>query len=152
MSVSSSRTTFDLSKWQAAFYKTKTATRMDKMMHRFVGLFRIAFEPRQVVVAIHLLANTPSIQYIVFDGKPSKDVIDRIHAVRDTIQVFSLDKLCEIGRALPLDALDTRRPTADSLVLIMYTSSSTGAPNGVHIAHANLVASVGSMYKLLVPT
>jgi long-chain acyl-CoA synthetase len=69
--------------------------------------------------------------------------------VRDTIQVFSLDKLCQIGRALPLDALDSCRPPADRLVLIMYTSSSTGAPKGVSIMHANLVASVGSMYKLL---
>jgi long-chain acyl-CoA synthetase len=111
-----------------------------------IGLFTNA----ELLPTLHkVLANTPSIQYIVFDGEPSKDIVDRIHAVRDTIQIFSLDKLREIGRALPLDALDARRPTADSLALIMYTSGSTGAPKGVSITHANLVASVGSVYKLL---
>ena len=96
-----------------------------------------------------VLARTPSVKYVVFDGEPSQSVLDKINAVRDSIQVYSLDKLREIGRAESMDAVQARRPKPEDLALIMYTSGSTGAPKGVCITHANLVASVGSVYVLL---
>lgn len=98
---------------------------------------------------LKVLANTPTVKYVIFDGEPGKDIVDKLQAVRETIQVFSLDKLRETGRALPKDSLAARLPKPDSTALIMYTSGSTGAPKGVCITHRNLIASVGAVYVLL---
>lgn len=98
---------------------------------------------------LKVLANTPTVKYVIFDGEPGKDIVDKLQAVRETIQVFSLDKLREIGRDLPKDPLEARLPKPDSTALIMYTSGSTGAPKGVDITHRNLIASVGAVYVLL---
>lgn len=96
-----------------------------------------------------VLGRTPNVKYIVFDGEPSQDIIEKIKAVRDTIQVYSLDKLRELGRAESVETVQSRRPKPEDLALIMYTSGSTGAPKGVCITHANLISSVGSVNVLL---
>lgn len=96
-----------------------------------------------------VLANTPTIKYVIFDGEPGQVAIDNLHAVRESIQVFSLSQLREIGKVLPRDTVESRTPKANDLALIMYTSGSTGAPKGVCITHSNLIASVGSVYMLL---
>ncbi|PPQ69699.1 hypothetical protein CVT24_001199 [Panaeolus cyanescens] len=96
-----------------------------------------------------VLARTPTVKFVVFDGEPTQALVDSLHAVRDTIQVFSLDKIRELGKAVSEDVLEPRRPTKDDTALIMYTSGSTGAPKGVCISHANLVASVASVNVLL---
>ncbi|KDR78211.1 hypothetical protein GALMADRAFT_1307016 [Galerina marginata CBS 339.88] len=96
-----------------------------------------------------VLARTPSVKFVVFDGEPGQATIDSLHAVHESLQVFSLDQLRELGRSQPADILEARRPKPEDLALIMYTSGSTGAPKGVSITHANLVASVGSVYILL---
>ncbi|KAF8900472.1 long-chain-fatty-acid-CoA-ligase [Gymnopilus junonius] len=96
-----------------------------------------------------VLARTPNVKYVVFDGEPGQEILDKIKAVRETIQVYTLDKIRELGRTQSADILQSRRPTPEDMALIMYTSGSTGAPKGVCITHANLVASVGSVYVLL---
>ncbi|CAA7262325.1 unnamed protein product [Cyclocybe aegerita] len=111
-----------------------------------VGLFTNA----ELLPVLHrVLANTPTVKYVVFDGEPTQALVDDLHSVRESIQVFSIDKLRQIGRTLPKDPLEARLPKKDDIALIMYTSGSTGAPKGVLISHANLVASVGSVYTLL---
>ncbi len=111
-----------------------------------VGLFSNA---ELLPTLLRVLARTPAVKYVVFDGKPDQALIDNLHSVRDSIEIYSLDKLREIGKALSRDTLDARLPKPDDLALIMYTSGSTGAPKGVCITHANLIASVGSVYHLL---
>jgi long-chain acyl-CoA synthetase len=96
-----------------------------------------------------VLARTPSVKYVVFDGEPSQSIVDDLHSVRESIQVLSIGKLREIGKSQPVEGLEARLPKKEDLALIMYTSGSTGAPKGVCITHANLVASVGSVYALL---
>lgn len=111
-----------------------------------VGLFSNA---ELLPTLLRVLARTPAVKFVVFDGQPSQALIDDLHSVRESIQVYSLDKLREIGKALSRDTLDARLPKPADLALIMYTSGSTGAPKGVCITHGNLIASVGSVYYLL---
>ncbi|KAH9476805.1 Long-chain-fatty-acid--CoA ligase 2 [Psilocybe cubensis] len=108
------------------------------------------FTNAELLPTLHrVLAKTPTIKYIVFDGEPSQAVIDDLHSVRETLKIFSLDKLREIGRTLSTETLRGRRPKPDDLAMIMYTSGSTGPPKGVCITHSNLIASVGAVYVLI---
>lgn len=111
-----------------------------------VGLFTNA---ELLPTLLKVLAKTPSVKYVVFDGEPSQSIVDDLHSVRESIQVLSIDKLRETGKAQPVEGLEARLPKKEDLALIMYTSGSTGAPKGVCVTHANLVASVGSVYVLL---
>ncbi|KAF8824666.1 hypothetical protein HHX47_DHR8000422 [Lentinula edodes] len=96
-----------------------------------------------------VLANTPSIKFVVYDGEPSENLVGDINAVRESIQVFSIDEIRELGKSKPTEPLRARLPKPETMACIMYTSGSTGPPKGVCITHANLVASIGAVYKLL---
>ncbi|KAJ4471401.1 long-chain-fatty-acid-CoA-ligase [Lentinula aciculospora] len=87
-----------------------------------VGLFTNA---ELLPTLYKVLANTPSITFVVYDGEPSDHLVSDINAVRESIKVLSIDDLRELG------------------------NGSTGPPKGVCITHANLVASIGAVYTLL---
>jgi long-chain acyl-CoA synthetase len=96
-----------------------------------------------------VLPNTPTVKYIVFDGDASADLLGKVAAVRPDIVALSIADLRARGSKLSLESLDSRRPSPSTVSCIMYTSGSTGAPKGVVITHANLVASVGAVRTLL---
>jgi long-chain acyl-CoA synthetase len=98
---------------------------------------------------LRVLAKTPTVNVVVYDGEPKTSVLDDIRAVRDTIKLMTIDELRASGRALPTDGLEARAPKKEDVSLIMYTSGSTGNPKGVVLTHANLVASVGGVCTLL---
>jgi len=110
-----------------------------------VGIFTNA---ELLPTLLKVLPKTPSVKYVVYDGEPKKTVIDSIRSL-GTVQVFSILELREIGKTKSIDILESRSPTKDDMALIMYTSGSTGAPKGVCITHANLIASVGAVNLLL---
>ncbi|KAJ2931925.1 hypothetical protein H1R20_g5168, partial [Candolleomyces eurysporus] len=96
-----------------------------------VGLFTNA----ELLPTLHrVLARTPTVKYVVFDGEPSQALIDDLHGVRDTIQVYSIQKLRELGRDKPVEPLEARRPKPESIACII---------------HSNLVASVAAVKLLL---
>ncbi|PPR01286.1 hypothetical protein CVT24_006361 [Panaeolus cyanescens] len=101
---------------------------------------------------IDVLPNTPSVQYIFYDGKPG-EILDKIRSLRKDkpFKLFHIDELRSVGRELPTSTLKPRRPDRDTLACIMYTSGSTGAPKGVCITHGNMVATVGAVNTVFGP-
>ena len=97
---------------------------------------------------LKVLPNTPSLKFIIYDGTPKTDLLDKFRSVRD-IKIMSLTELRSLGKAQSTDIVQDRKPTPNTLACIMYTSGSTGNPKGVCISHANMVASVGGVFKLV---
>ena len=110
-----------------------------------VGIFTNA---ELLPTLLKVLPNTPSVKYVIYDGEENQSTLDSIRSLR-SILVFSVSELREIGKKKPIDVLESRLPKKEDMALIMYTSGSTGAPKGVCITHANLIASVGAV-KLLI--
>ena len=110
-----------------------------------VGIFTNA---ELLPTLLKVLANTPSVKYVIYDGEADQTILESIRSLR-AIQILSISELREIGKTKSVDILQSRLPKKEDMALIMYTSGSTGAPKGVCVTHANLVASVGAVYVLL---
>lgn len=100
-------------------------------------------------VLVRVLKDTPSVRLVVYDGEPAASVLTDLRSIRDSIQVVQIDELRETGRGQSMESIESRRPKPETVACIMYTSGTTGAPKGVVLTHANLVASVGAVTTLL---
>ena len=100
-------------------------------------------------VVANVAANVPTLRVVIYDGQPKQELLDKIKAGHENMQVLSLDELRKLGKGTTSEDLKDRRPSYDDVSCIMYTSGTTGAPKGVVITHGNLIASLGAIYQLL---
>jgi long-chain acyl-CoA synthetase len=111
-----------------------------------VGIFTNA---ELLPTVVKVAPKVPSLRVVIYDGKPKADVLESLRGVREGFKVLHIDELRELGKAQSEDSLKARLPSSDDIVLIMYTSGTTGAPKGVIIRHSNLAATVGAIYGIL---
>ncbi|KAH9911324.1 long-chain-fatty-acid-CoA-ligase [Epithele typhae] len=111
-----------------------------------VGMFTNA---ELLTVVANVAVNVPTLRLVVYDGTPKQELVDKIKAARENMQVISIDELREMGKGTTVETLKDRQPAPEDVSCIMYTSGTTGPPKGVIITHRNLIASVGAVYTLL---
>ncbi|OCH87696.1 long-chain-fatty-acid-CoA-ligase [Obba rivulosa] len=100
-------------------------------------------------VVANVAANVPSLRVVIYDGDAKPEILEKIRSARETIQVMTINELRALGRGTDAATLKSRLPKPEDVACIMYTSGSTGAPKGVVITHANLIASLGAVYTIL---
>lgn len=87
-----------------------------------------------------IVARTPSLKVLVYDGAASDvkaGALDAIKAASEGIKIFTFDEFIQLGKDNPKEP---NHPQPEDTACLMYTSGSTGAPKGVIITNANIIA------------
>ncbi|WOO80640.1 Long-chain-fatty-acid--CoA ligase 2 [Vanrija pseudolonga] len=95
---------------------------------------------------VKVIADAPSVNLVVYDGKPNPEAVEAIEKTREGLKVVHIDDLRKAGQEQPHEALPASR---DDVYCCMYTSGSTGTPKGVLLTHGNVTSAIGSVWKLL---
>ncbi|KAI8583088.1 hypothetical protein K450DRAFT_224168 [Umbelopsis ramanniana AG] len=93
---------------------------------------------------LKVLPECPSLKHVIYCGEAKPEIVEKVKAQVGSI--ISLKELKALGRQYPRPPV---KPKAEDICCIMYTSGSTGNPKGVILKHANLVAAIGGVDKLL---
>nr|CAG8534239.1 8181_t:CDS:10 [Entrophospora candida] len=87
-----------------------------------------------------------TLKFIIYDGDAKVSVLQELSNAHSNLGIFTLEELKQLGKDYPIN---TNPPKSQDVCCIMYTSGTTGNPKGVILTHANLVAAIGGVEKML---
>lgn len=100
-------------------------------------------------VVNQVIPDVPSLRVVIYDGEADEGIINSIKqklSGRPNATVITLNEVIELGnKSEPHKSI----PRPEDIACIMYTSGSTGAPKGVILTHANLVATIAGCTLLM---
>lgn len=128
-------------------YPTDAAAQVEYLINDSGTKFYFAEDEEQLDKVLEVRERTPSLQkIIIFD-------MDGLRALRDE-QCMSFEELMELGRRYGEEhpeawerAAAAARP--DDVMILTYTSGTTGPPKGAMISHGNVLFEVGSLQSSL---
>jgi long-chain acyl-CoA synthetase len=99
-------------------------------------------DPQLMATAAPAIEKAKTIQFVVYNDSsvfatPDHSEVDAFKKAHPNLKVLSFSELVELGEANPCDPVP---PSPEDIYCLMYTSGSTGAPKGVPMTHANVVA------------
>ncbi|KAL1409364.1 long-chain fatty acid-CoA ligase [Vanrija albida] len=92
-----------------------------------------------------IIAKTPSLQLIVYDGTPEPGLLEKFAWCKD-VKLVHIDEVRRLGMQSPHQAIRAKR---DDVFCCMYTSGGGGRAKGVLLTHGNICSAVGSVNKLV---
>ncbi|GAA5884097.1 hypothetical protein JCM6882_002138 [Rhodosporidiobolus microsporus] len=103
-----------------------------------------------------VLPRTPTVKVLIFDSSSASELsspsvqsaLQKIAESRPDVKVVPWDEFVKIGKENPKEP---NLPSPEDVAVIMYTSGSTGAPKGVELTNANVVACVAGTLELVRP-
>ena len=128
-------------------YPTDSAAQVEYLINDSGTRFYFAEDEEQLDKVLEVRERTPSLEkIIIFD-------MDGLRALDDP-QCVSFHALLELGRDAAVErpgaweqAIDAAR--ADDVMILTYTSGTTGPPKGAMISHRNVLFSVGALQRSL---
>ncbi|KAJ5113227.1 Long-chain-fatty-acid--CoA ligase 1 [Penicillium angulare] len=110
----------------------------------------IFLDPALIKSLLNVLGDIPSIKRIIYntDNEVKQEDLDKLKSDFSHITVLSIEDLRKSGEENPVDPVP---PTPEDLCCIMYTSGSTGAPKGVSLTHANVIAATAGVNEIVGP-
>lgn len=113
------------------------------------GVAEVFTNADKLHVVDQVIPEVPTLRVVIYDGEADEGIVNSIKqklSGRPNAAIVSLDEVFELGKkSEPPKSI----PRAEDVACIMYTSGSTGAPKGVILTHANLVATISGCSLLM---